>query len=245
MPFIIAKRGRQNTYYYLVRSIRIDGKVKKHTVAYMSTFPTIEEAYQHWLKVFNSRGKKDPRFDFLVPEYSDIEKLRAKQNLEALEEYRDPAIREAEKETPEEWERRVEKRHERKRADFLAGNGNGRSSLWQWDARQEEAYWRDKIAKGTATEADLRAGIEAYHAEANRRLKADLTPLDAKRALKQLGFAMRGSTLAELEKELKRLKREHLKKFHPDTGGTHETFIQEKHRFGMAEDILNGKLTSD
>ncbi len=44
--FIRAKRQGERTYYYIVRSERVGGRVRQKTIAYLGEYPTIEAALE-------------------------------------------------------------------------------------------------------------------------------------------------------------------------------------------------------
>jgi DnaJ family protein A protein 2 len=138
MAFVRSKKVGGRAYYYLVESRRLGGKVVQETVAYMSTCPTIEEAYDHWVTIETARR---PRFSQPMETwkgmkiYSAIERLRAKENREALEEYLPDATEEELEEQRKEAERR------KQRAAKAAASPSGRRRAEEQRKKKEE---RDK-----------------------------------------------------------------------------------------------------
>jgi len=106
MAFVRSKQSGNGTYYYLCESRRIKGKVKQQVIAYMAKNPTIEEAYQYWRSIANQKLTIHNWHRYYGEEadkklFSEVQKVRAELNVEALEKYRDPKIRKAEKATRE------------------------------------------------------------------------------------------------------------------------------------------------
>jgi hypothetical protein len=87
MAFVRAKRVGNHTYYSLVENYRWGGKVCQETIAYMGKHATIEEAYQHWKKIANAQGSGT----------RDLERLRAREHMEGLYEYRPEGCRQRDK----------------------------------------------------------------------------------------------------------------------------------------------------
>jgi hypothetical protein len=92
MAFVRSKTVGGHTYYSLVENLREKGKVRQYVIANMYTCPTIEEAYQHWKKLLNGRGPLGFRT------LSEVDAIRAKNNMNALSEHRDSAVVNAEDE---------------------------------------------------------------------------------------------------------------------------------------------------
>jgi hypothetical protein len=63
--FIRKKTVAGKTYHYLVKSVRVDGKVKQQVLAYLGTHDTVESAYRaasgaqrRKLEKFRGKGNK-------------------------------------------------------------------------------------------------------------------------------------------------------------------------------------------
>lgn len=113
MAFVRSKTVNGRAYYYLVENERENGKVKQSTIAYMSTCPTIEEAYQHWCKIAGMTNRKAIELG-----HSEIDRLRARQNMWALSEYRDKTtVQKEDKERGVRRKRAAETRSRKRRAE--------------------------------------------------------------------------------------------------------------------------------
>lgn len=130
--YIRSKTTRGTKYYYLVEGRRVEGKVRQEIVAYLYIYPTVEEAYQYFKKrlaarfeVGRERFSKYSPTSF--PEVTGWERERMKGWVEALEPHRNPAIKEAEKDTRDDRRRKRresathQKRAAQKEAEFQAG----------------------------------------------------------------------------------------------------------------------------
>jgi hypothetical protein len=117
MAFIRAKKHGDSTYYYLVESKRVDGRVKQTTVAYMAKCPTIEEAYQYWKKIASCSSPLEES----AP--SEIASLRAYLYRDALRRYRSTDVLQEERQRQEAKARHAKaRRKQRKEAEQQQAN---------------------------------------------------------------------------------------------------------------------------
>ena len=48
MPFIRTKTIKGIEYYYLVESVRVDGKPRQRVIAYLGEHSTVKAAFRYW-----------------------------------------------------------------------------------------------------------------------------------------------------------------------------------------------------
>ena len=102
MAYVKGKTVGGNTYYNLVETYRDSGKVKTRTLAYLGTHATVEAAYQFWIREAKRRtphpGATEEQVEAFYASFRgswERHKLRAKEMVEKLEQYRPPRIPEA------------------------------------------------------------------------------------------------------------------------------------------------------
>lgn len=202
MAFIRSKKVGVNTYYYLVESRRVGGKVRQITVAYMGKEPTIEGAYQMWKRVEKNVLESAP--DWVRERDSDaddemgyqreliwqaspaceIRQARAKINREALESYRPKTV------IQREAQEREERRQKRKASPrYQQAQAEREAKAAEWEARTKE---RRNRQRGLLSRAEY---------------------------LRVLGL-QEGASAKDIKAAYWRLAREH----HPDVGGDGAAF---------------------
>lgn len=141
MAFVRSKTVGGHTYYALVENRRVRGKVVQDVIANMYTCPTVEEAYQHWKKLLNWRGPLGIRT------LSEVDAIRAKNNMNALSEHRDSAVVKAED----------VQREERSKQRAASPSGKRRAE----EQRQKHREW-DKMFGTHIAEAIRRRNLSKH-----------------------------------------------------------------------------------
>jgi len=61
MAYVRRKRIKGHDYYYLVESVRLNGKVRSRTLKYLGKTPTVPPEYQALLHACLRLGRRAPR----------------------------------------------------------------------------------------------------------------------------------------------------------------------------------------